>query len=201
MSFKNNKRYRIKDLSEIAEVSRRAVRYYIQRGLLAPPNGAGRGSYYTSEHLEQLLALKKAQEKGYSLEEIEELQVNKASNESIKNDVFQSSDSSQADSFSTGASPSAYKYSLLPSPSLSSPPIPERTFPKQILHFPPPSSPTSSLSPKPFPLDESQSLSTWIRFKVDEQIEVHLKEGALSSSELKDFQAHILDFFSSLHLK
>ena len=197
MSSKNNRRYRIKDLSEIAEISRRAVRYYIQRGLLAPPNGAGRGSYYTSEHLEQLLALKKAQEKGYSLEEIVEQQVNKVSNESIKSDLFQFSDSLEADSFSTGASQSATKYSLLPSPPLSSPSISERTYPEQVLRTSLQSSPTSSLSPKPFPLDESQSLSTWIRFKVDEQIEVHLKEGALSSSELKDFQAHILDFFSS----
>ena len=196
MSSNNNKRYRIKDLSEIAEVSRRAVRYYIQRGLLAPPNGAGRGSYYTPEHLEQLLALKKAQEKGYSLEEIEEQQVNKVSNQSIKNDLFQSSDSLSADSFSEGASSSASNYPFLHSPS-----IPARTIPNQVLHTSLPSKPTSSLSPKPFPLDESQDLSTWIRFKVAEQIEVHLKEGALSPSELKDFQAHILDFFSSLHLK
>ena len=61
----------IQDLADRAEVSRRAIRYYIQRGLLASPQGRGRGSRYTQAHLETLLWLKRAQLDGYTLDQIE----------------------------------------------------------------------------------------------------------------------------------
>lgn len=46
--------YNIETLARLAGITRRAVRYYIQRGLLAPPEGQKRGSYYTEQHLNRL---------------------------------------------------------------------------------------------------------------------------------------------------
>lgn len=63
-------RYSVGELSEAADVSRRAVRFYVQRGLLAAPIGVGRGAYYTAAHLERLVALKQLQEGGMSLDEV-----------------------------------------------------------------------------------------------------------------------------------
>lgn len=63
-------RYSIDDLAERAGVTRRAVRYYVQRGLLAPPIGLGRGSHYTPAHLKRLIELKEAQRAGRSLDEL-----------------------------------------------------------------------------------------------------------------------------------
>ena len=60
----------IGDLSERADVTRRTIRFYIQRGLLSPPLGGGRGSHYTPAHLERLLAIKRLQEVGIPLEVI-----------------------------------------------------------------------------------------------------------------------------------
>ena len=51
----------------------RTVRYYIQLGLVDRPAGAGKGSYYTPRHLEQLLHIRKWQLAGLSLERIGEL--------------------------------------------------------------------------------------------------------------------------------
>ena len=188
MSTRTSQRYRIKDLSEIAEVSRRAIRYYVQRGLIDPPLGAGRGSYYTAEHLKQLLVVKEAQEKGYSLEEIEAANYQRNELEHL----VPSSVKAMESSLSLTTQPIADARSLLSSnpPPLNSPP----------LNSPRPNSPPPN-SQKSLLLDEDQSTSTWLRLKVDEQIEIHLREGALSSSELADFRVHILNFFRSQHLK
>ncbi len=62
--------YTIGELAEAAGVSRRAVRYYVQRGLLPPPLGLGRGRHYTTLHLLRLLAVKAQQAAGASLDDI-----------------------------------------------------------------------------------------------------------------------------------
>ena len=69
----NEQRFSIDELSALAEVPRRTVRYYIQQGLIERPAGAKRGAYYTLDHLEQLLAIRKWQREGLSLERIGEL--------------------------------------------------------------------------------------------------------------------------------
>jgi len=46
--------YNIETLAKLTGVSRRTVRYYVQRELLPPPEGHNRGSYYTEKHLERL---------------------------------------------------------------------------------------------------------------------------------------------------
>lgn len=62
--------YGILELVQASGVPRRTIRYYVQRGLLAPPEGAGRGHFYRSSHLERLLRIRELQDKGFGLEEI-----------------------------------------------------------------------------------------------------------------------------------
>ena len=59
--------YNIETLAKLSGLTRRTIRYYVQRGLLKPPQGGGRGSYYTDEHLEQLKKIKKWSEQGVPL--------------------------------------------------------------------------------------------------------------------------------------
>src|SRR5436305_1395131 len=60
----------IGELADAAGVSRRAVRFYVQRGLLAAPLGLGRGRHYDASHLEQLRRIREMQEGGHSLDAI-----------------------------------------------------------------------------------------------------------------------------------
>lgn len=64
---KGAKLYNIEALAEVTGSTRRSIRYYVQRGLLPPPLGGGRGSYYTGEHKEKLLLIKKLTEQGMPL--------------------------------------------------------------------------------------------------------------------------------------
>jgi DNA-binding transcriptional MerR regulator len=66
-------RYSIDDLSTLAGVSPRTVRYYIAQGLLERPEGEKRGAHYLRRHLEQLLLVRRWTEAGLSLERIREL--------------------------------------------------------------------------------------------------------------------------------
>ncbi len=63
-------RYSIGELAELGGVSRRTVRYYVQRGLLAAPTGLGRGRHYTQRHLDDLIRVRRLQEAGHGLAEI-----------------------------------------------------------------------------------------------------------------------------------
>ncbi len=61
------------DLPELADragVSIRTVRYYIQQGLLAAPEGRGPGAHYTEEHVERLMFIKRLQREHLPLSEI-----------------------------------------------------------------------------------------------------------------------------------
>ncbi|EIC22828.1 MerR family transcriptional regulator [Thiorhodovibrio frisius] len=60
----------IDEFCSLSGVARRTVRFYTQKGLLEPPEGAKRGSYYTRRHLEQLLLIRKWADAGVSLERI-----------------------------------------------------------------------------------------------------------------------------------
>ena len=62
--------YSIGSLAAAAGVSRRTVRFYVQRALLPPPEGLGRGAHYTGDHLACLLQIKGWQEQGVPLDEI-----------------------------------------------------------------------------------------------------------------------------------
>ena len=60
----------IGELAREADVTRRTIRYYIELGLLPPPESSGRGAEYGPEHLERLEAIKRFQEARLSLDEI-----------------------------------------------------------------------------------------------------------------------------------
>lgn len=77
-------RYAIGDLAELAGVSRRTIRYYVQEGLLPAPFGLGRGNHYGQEHLERLLRVKALQEAGRSLDEIRQTIGQGPSHETIR---------------------------------------------------------------------------------------------------------------------
>lgn len=62
--------YAIDELADRAGVSRRTVRYYVQRGLLPAPTGVGRGKHYTDAHLARLVRIRELQEEGVALADI-----------------------------------------------------------------------------------------------------------------------------------
>ena len=66
-------RFSLNELCALAHTPRRTVRYYIQEGLVDRPEGAKRGAYYTRDHLQQLLTIRKWQQAGLSLVRIKEL--------------------------------------------------------------------------------------------------------------------------------
>ena len=65
--------YSIDELAALVELPRRTVRYYVQQGLVDRPIGEKRAAYYTTRHLEQLLAIRKWQQAGLSLDRIREI--------------------------------------------------------------------------------------------------------------------------------
>ncbi|MCC7429052.1 MAG: MerR family transcriptional regulator [Alphaproteobacteria bacterium] len=62
--------FSIEELASLAGVTRRSVRFYIQSGLLDPPEGTARGAYYTSRHLQRLLDIQAWQDEGLTLDGI-----------------------------------------------------------------------------------------------------------------------------------
>ena len=60
----------LKTLSELVGISPRTVHFYVQQGLVPRPGGKGRGSWYTQEHLDRLLLIRKLQAKNLPLGEI-----------------------------------------------------------------------------------------------------------------------------------
>lgn len=71
--IRQEKKLTIDDLCSLAGMSKRKVRYYIQKGLVDRPEGTGKGAYYTRTQLEQLLTIRKWKTAGLSLERIKEI--------------------------------------------------------------------------------------------------------------------------------
>jgi len=65
-----NRTWTLAELAAKAGMTRRTVRYYIARGLLPGPAGAGRGARYGAGHLERLLEIRRLQDRGLTLDEI-----------------------------------------------------------------------------------------------------------------------------------
>lgn len=63
----------LETLAEESGVAERTIRYYITRGLLAGPARSGRGAFYTGEHLKRLQEIRRRQQQGLTLTEIERL--------------------------------------------------------------------------------------------------------------------------------
>jgi DNA-binding transcriptional MerR regulator len=68
-----DRKFSLDELAALVDLSRRTIRYYVQIGLVDRPIGETRAAYYTSKHVEQLLAVRKWSEAGISLERIREL--------------------------------------------------------------------------------------------------------------------------------
>jgi DNA-binding transcriptional MerR regulator len=66
----------IDELATLVEMPVRTVRYYIQLGLVGRPIGEKKAAYYTANHLDQLLTIRKWQKAGLSLDRIRELLAN-----------------------------------------------------------------------------------------------------------------------------
>lgn len=60
----------IRDICVSAGVTPRTVHFYIQQGLLAPPDGAGRGARYSEAHLARLQLIRRLQKEHLPLNEI-----------------------------------------------------------------------------------------------------------------------------------
>ena len=60
----------ITELADAAGISRRAVRFYVQRGLIPAPTGLGRGRHYDQSHLERLKQIRDLQAAGHALDAI-----------------------------------------------------------------------------------------------------------------------------------
>src|SRR6476620_8055386 len=60
----------IGELADSAGLSRRAIRFYVQQGLLPTPTGRGRGRHYDGTHLQALRRIGELQAAGHSLDAI-----------------------------------------------------------------------------------------------------------------------------------
>src|SRR4051794_7612580 len=63
----------LEELADRVGLSRRAIRFYVQRGLLPPPLGLGRGRHYDKGHLEVLRRIGELQAAGHSLDGISKI--------------------------------------------------------------------------------------------------------------------------------
>lgn len=60
----------IEQLATLSATPRRTIRFYVQEGLLPPPDGERRSAKYSDAHLERLLTIRRLQQDGLSLEAI-----------------------------------------------------------------------------------------------------------------------------------
>jgi DNA-binding transcriptional MerR regulator len=70
---RQEKKLTINELCSLVGMTKRKVRYYIQKGLVDRPVGTGKGAFYSHSHLEQLLSIRKWKAAGLSLERIQEI--------------------------------------------------------------------------------------------------------------------------------
>lgn len=68
-----SKKLSLSQLAEQSGLPGRTIRYYIQKGLIAGPEGEKRGAWYSQAHLSDLLRIRQWQETGLSLEAIADL--------------------------------------------------------------------------------------------------------------------------------
>ena len=64
--------YSIADLESLTGITRRNIRFYVEQGLIPPPEGAGLGAKYDEEHLVRLRAIPVLRNRGLRLDDIRE---------------------------------------------------------------------------------------------------------------------------------
>lgn len=161
----------IQELADRAEVSRRAIRYYIQRGLLASPQGRGRGSRYTQEHLETLLWLKRAQLDGYTLDQIERGVVSPST----------SLPSASLPSMSPALSASAL-FESTPSQDITSKHTSKTTA----------RTPERLAAPRESHAPSTANGSRWTRYQITADVELSIRDHALSPQDQEALARHLL---------
>lgn len=72
------RRFSIDELSTLAGVTPRTVRFYIAQGVLDRPEGEKRGAHYLQRHLDQLLLIRRWTDAGLSLDRVRELRAGAA---------------------------------------------------------------------------------------------------------------------------
>lgn len=87
--MENQKTYSIEELAALSGITRRTVRFYIQKGLLPPPLGVGRGKHYTDEHLEKIFKIKALQREGIILDKIETIINNENFERTFETEMFE----------------------------------------------------------------------------------------------------------------
>ncbi|MFH1250003.1 MAG: MerR family transcriptional regulator [bacterium] len=65
------KTYSIEELAKITGITRRTVRFYVQRGLIPQPLGLGRGNHYTDDHLKKILKIQDLKREGLVLSRVD----------------------------------------------------------------------------------------------------------------------------------
>lgn len=70
---KRQPQYSIREVADRTGVSTRTVRYYVQRGLIDPPQGRGRGNHYCRRHIDQILRVRRLQREGVPLHNMTQL--------------------------------------------------------------------------------------------------------------------------------
>ncbi len=68
-----DKKWTLRELAAEAGIPERTIRFYISRGLVAPPLKAGRGAAYDARHLDRVREIRTLQAKGMPLAEIARL--------------------------------------------------------------------------------------------------------------------------------
>ena len=63
-------KYSIGELAALTGVTRRTIRFYVQKGLLQSPLGRGRGRHYTEEHAERIMKIRALQKDGVPLDQM-----------------------------------------------------------------------------------------------------------------------------------
>ena len=67
-----DEKFKIEQVSEWTGLSRRTIRYCVQKGLIEPPAGRGRRGHYNMSHLEMLRRIRGLRDKGLSFAKIRE---------------------------------------------------------------------------------------------------------------------------------
>lgn len=83
LSEPGTSRYSLEDLAALTSLPLRTIRFYIQEGVVDRPEGVRRGAWYHQGHLEQLLAIRRWQAAGLTLERIRELVRRRADDDDV----------------------------------------------------------------------------------------------------------------------
>jgi len=73
MNMETENSWSLAELAALVDLPLRTVRFYVQEGLVDRPVGETRAARYGQRHLDQLLAIRKWQRSGLSLDRIREL--------------------------------------------------------------------------------------------------------------------------------